>query len=249
MDTGSNVVIAGFIVTGNANKNLVLRGLGPSLAAFGITDPLTDPTLELHGSDGSLIVGNDNWQDSPAQAAQLSATGLAPTDPRESGIFITLPPGAYSVILAGKNQSTGTGVVEVYDTNGAVDARLANISTRGLVLPGDNVMIAGFILGGNANANVVVRGIGPSLAQFGLSPVLADPSLELRDGNGTMLKANDNWRDDPDSAAQLTANGLAPTDPKESSIFISLPAGQFTAILAGKNGSTGIGMVEVYNLK
>jgi hypothetical protein len=151
--------------------------------------------------------------------------------------------------MAGKNQGTGIGVAEVYDTTGAVDAQLANISTRGFVLSGDNVMIAGFILGGNANTNVVVRGIGPSLAQFGLSPVLADPTLELHDGNGTTLIANDNWTDDPISAAQLIANGLEPSDPKESGIFTSLPAGQFTAILAGKNGGTGIGVVEVYNLK
>jgi hypothetical protein len=249
VDTGSNVLIAGFIITGNANKNLVVRGLGPSLVAFGIADALVDPTLELHASDSSVIVSNDNWQDNASQAAQLGAVGLAPGDPKESGIFVTLQPGAYTAIMAGKNQGTGIGVVEVYDTTGGVDAELANISTRGFVLSGNNVMIAGFILGGNANTNVVVRGIGPSLAQFGLSPVLSDPTLELHDGNGATLTVNDNWTDDPVSAAQLVAKGLAPSNPKESGIFTSLPAGQFTAILAGKNGGTGIGVVEVYNLK
>lgn len=249
VDTGSNVVIAGFIVTGNADKNLVIRGLGPSLVSFGISDVLTDPTLELHGSDGSLIVANNNWQDNSSQAAQLNAVGLAPRDPNESGIFATLQPGAYTAIMAGKNKGSGIGVIEVYDTNGAVDAQLANISTRGFLLSGHNVMIAGFILRGDANTEVVVRGIGPSLARFGLSPTLADPTLELHDGNGTLLIANDNWADDPGSAAQLTAKGLAPTDPKESGIFTSLPAGQFTAILADKNDGAGIGVVEVYNLK
>ena len=185
----------------------------------------------------------------PAQAAQLTALGLALQDPKESGIVATLQPGAsYTAILAGKNGGTGVGLVEVYDTNQAADSQLANISTRGFVQTGNNVMIGGFILGGNNNTGVVVRGIGPSLAQFGLSPVLADPTLELHDGNGALLISNDDWQDDPVQAAQLSAHGLAPQDPKESGIFASLPPGAFTAILAGKNGGTGIGLVEIYNV-
>ena len=157
---------------------------------------------------------------------------------------------SYTAILAGKNGGAGIGLVEIYDTNQAADSQLANISTRGFVQTGDNVMIGGFILGGsNQNTGVVVRGIGPSLAQFfGLSPVLADPTLELRDSNGALLISNDDWQDDPASAAQLSALGLAPQDPKESGIFVSLPPGAFTAILAGKNGGTGIGLVEIYNV-
>jgi hypothetical protein len=140
-------------------------------------------------------------------------------------------------------------VVEIYDTDQAADSQLANISTRGFVRTGNNVMIGGFILGGGSqNTHVVVRGIGPSLAQFGLSPLLADPTLELHDANGAILVSNDDWQDDPVSASELSSLGLAPQDPKESGIFQSLPPGLFTAILAGKNAGTGLGLVEIYNV-
>jgi hypothetical protein len=205
--------------------------------------------LALRAADGTLIMQNDNWQGDPSQAAQLMATGLAPQDPRESGIAAVLQPGAsYTAILAGKDGGTGVGLVEVSDVNNMADSQLANISTRGFVQTGDNVMIGGFILGGSSSTRVAVRGIGPSLAQFGLSPVLADPTLELHDGNGATLVSNDNWQDDPAQATQLMAIGLAPQDPNESGIVQSLPPGAFTAILAGKNGGTGIGLVEVYNV-
>ena len=175
------------------------------------------------------------------------ALGLAPQDPNESGIVATLQPGAYTAIVAGKNQTSGIGLVEVYDADQAAASQLANISTRGFVQTGDNVMIGGFILdNGSASIAVAVRGIGPSLGQFGLSNVLADPTLELRDGNGALLIANDNWQDDSASAAQLSANGLAPQDPLESGIFTTLPPGLFSAILAGKDGGIGLGLVEVY---
>jgi hypothetical protein len=250
VETGNNVVIGGFIITGTVTKNVAVRGLGPSLSGFGISDALADPTLELRASDGSLIRQNDNWQDDPAQAMQLIALGLAPPNSKESGLVAPLQPGAYTAIVAGKNQGTGVGLVEIYDTNGLVNAQLANISTRGFVRTGENVMIGGFILGGTSSrTRVVVRGIGPSLAQFGLSPVLADPVLELRDSNGALLVSNDNWQDDSVSATQLSANGFALSDPNESGIFTSLPPGQFTAILAGKNGGIGIGLVEIYNLR
>ena len=250
VETGNNVVIGGFIITGNATKNVAVRGVGPSLGGFGISDALADPTLELRASDSSLIRQNDNWQDDPAQAAQLTALGLAPTNSKESGLVAPLQPGAYTAIVAGKNQGTGVGLVEIYDTNGSANAQLANISTRGFVRTGENVMIGGFILGGSSSpTRVVVRGIGPSLAQFGLNPVLADPVLELRDNNGALLVSNDNWQDDPGAAAQLTANGFPLSDAKESGIFTLLPAGQFTAILAGQNGGIGIGLVEIYNLR
>jgi hypothetical protein len=244
------VLIGGFIITGNAPKSVAVRGIGPSLTAFGISDTLTDPTLELRSADGGLIAGNDNWQDNPVQAAQLTALGLALQDPRESGIVATLLPGAsYTAILAGKNGGAGIGLLEVYDTNRAANSQLANISTRGFVQTGNNVMIGGFILGGsNQNTGIVVRGLGPSLAQFGLSPVLSDPTLELHDANGVLLMSNDDWQDNSVQAAQLSARGLAPPDPKESGIFMSLPPGTFTAILAGKNGGTGIGLVEIYNV-
>ena len=240
-------MIAGFIITGNSDKAIVLRGRGPSLAPFGIPDFLADPVLELHGPTGSLITLNDNWKDT--QRSQIEGTIFQPTDDRESVILATLPPTAYTAILTGKNNTAGIGIVEVFDNNQAANSQLAQISTRGLVQGGNSVMIAGFILGGSQNAtHVAIRGIGPSLSQFGITHPLPDPTLELRDANGVLLIANDNWTDDPAMAAQLTANGLALSNTKESGIFTSLPAGQFTAILAGKN-SDGIGVVEVYNLK
>lgn len=246
--TGDDAMIGGFIITGSQPKEVVIRGIGPSLAGFGIASPLADPTLQLRDSTGAVLIENDNWQDSPAQAAQLSGLNLALQNPKEAGIFATLQPGAYTAILGGNNPAAGVGLVEIYDTSGAAAAQLANISTRGFVQTADNVLIGGFILGGSDNTRVAVRGIGPSLTQFGLNPVLADPTLELHDGNGATLASDDNWQDDPTQAAQLTANGLAPSDPKEAAIFVSLPPGAFTAILAGKSGGTGIGVVEVYNL-
>jgi hypothetical protein len=249
VETGNNVLIAGFIVTGNAPKNVAVRGIGPSLAAFGISDALADPTLELRSANGALIAGNDNWQDDRTQASQLSALGLALQNPSESGLVATLKPGAsYTAILAGKNGGTGVGLVEVYDTNPGAGSQLANISTRGFVQTGNNVMIGGFILGGGNSTQVAVRGIGPSLAQFGLNPVLSDPTLELRDNNGALLISNDDWQDNPLQAAQLSAHGLALPNAKDPGIFASLPPGAFTAILAGKNGGTGIGLVEIYNV-
>jgi hypothetical protein len=250
VESGDNVLIGGFIITGNASKDVAVRGLGPSLTGLGISDALADPTLELRDSNGLVIIPNDNWQDDSLQAAQLTALGLAPTNSKESGLVASVQPGAYTAIVAGKNQGTGIGLVEVYDTNSAAASQLANISTRGFVRTGENVMIGGFILGGNPNnTQIALRGIGPSLAQFGLTPVLADPTLELHDANGATLVTNDDWQSDAFSAAQLIAAGFALSDPKESGIFTSLPAGQFTAILAGKNGGIGIGLVEIYNLR
>ena len=250
VETGDNVLIGGFIVTGGAPKNVVARGIGPSLAGSGISDPLADPVLELRDSSGALLFQNDNWEDDSAQALQLIALGLAPSHPNESGIVATLQPSAsYTAILAGKNSGTGVGLVEVYDTNQSANSQLANISTRGLVQTGDNVMIGGFILGGgNGNTSVAVRGIGPSLTQIGLTNVLADPTLELRDSNGALLVFNDNWQDDASSATQLAAHGLALQNSLESGIFTSLTPGAFTAILAGTNSGTGIGLVEIYNV-
>ncbi len=247
VETGERIMIGGFIVTGTAPKKVAIRGLGPSLSNFGLSDLLADPTLELRGSDGALLAQDDNWQDDPAQAAQLMVLGLALQNPNESGLVVTLPPGNYTALMAGKNQTSGIGLVEIYDADAAAASQLANISTRGFVQTGDNVMIGGFIFGnGSGSATVAVRGIGPSLSQSGLGNVLADPTLELRDSNGAVLVANDNWQDDPVSAAQLTAHGLAPSNSLESGLFAALSPGAFTAILAGKNGGVGIGLVEIY---
>jgi hypothetical protein len=244
-------LIGGFIITGNAPKAVVLRGLGPSLVSGGLpaTSLLKDPLLELRGASGALITSNDNWKDSP-QRAQIEGTVFQPTDDRESVILATLPPATYTVILKGVGQTTGIGLIEIYDNNQAADSALANISTRGFVQTGNEVMIGGFILGGNNNqTRIAVRALGPSLGNYGLANVLADPTLELHNANGTIMVSNDDWQSDPVSAAQLTANGLALPNAKESGIFTSLAPGQFTAIVAGKNGGVGIALVEIYNLK
>jgi hypothetical protein len=222
--TGDRVMIGGIIITGNASKPVVLRGIGPSLSAVGLSGVLADPVLELRGPNGALIMRNDNWKDD--QRALIEGTIFQPTDDRESVIVATLQPGAHTAILTGKAQTTGIGLVEVYDNNRAADSQLANISTRGFVQTGDGVMIGGFILGASTlNTRVAIRGIGPSLGQFGLSNLLADPTLELHNSNGALLASNDNWQDDPAQAAQLRANGLGLQDPKESGIFTSLPPG------------------------
>ena len=248
VETGDKVLIGGFIVQGSVPKPLLLRGLGPSLNAFGISNVLLDPFLELRGPDG-LIMTNDNWTENP-QRAQFEGGPFQPSDNREAVVLATVPAEHYTVILSGVGGTTGIGLMEVYDRDPATNSELGNISTRGFVQTGENVMIGGFILGdASANADVVVRGIGPSLVNFGVTNFLADPILELRNQNGTLLVANDDWADDPVSAAQLTAVGLAPQHPDESAIFTSLSPGQFTAILAGKDGSIGIGLVEIYNLR
>jgi hypothetical protein len=249
VETGDRVMIGGFIITGSAPKKVVIRGVGPSLANFGLSDLLADPTLELRGYTGTLLMQNDNWQDNSGQAAELTTLGLAPQHPNESGIVATLQQGAYTVLMAGKNQTTGIGLVEIYDVDASAASQLANISTRGFVRTGDNVMIGGFILGnGSATAHIVVRALGPSLSHFMLMDFLADPTLELRDANGLLLIANDDWQDDPTSAAQLVAHNLQPTVAAESAIFVSLAPGAFTAIVAGTNGDVGIGVVEIYNV-
>lgn len=250
VEAGSGVLIGGFIITGNTPKDLALRAVGPSLAQFGVPGFLADPTLALYDQTGTLLQQSDNWQDDSSQAAQLTALGLALQNPNESGIVTSLPPAAYTAVAAGKNGGTGVGLIEIYDTNPGAGSQMANVSTRGVVGTTNNVMIGGFILGGgNLNTQIAVRGIGPSIATLPLPPELADPILELRDGNGALLIANDDWQSDPAMAAQLSAHGLALQNPKESGIFVSLPPGLFTAILAGKNGGTGTALVEIYNVQ
>jgi cytochrome c peroxidase len=244
---GDNVMIGGFIIKGNSSKSVLIRGLGPSLSNLGLTGVLLDPVLELRGTNGAVLFQNDNWKDD--QRSQIEGTIFQPTDDREPVIVASLPPAAYTAILTGKNQTTGIGLIEIYDRDQTAGAELQNISTRGFVGTQSNVLIGGFILSGNNNTRVAVRGLGPSLSQFGLTNLLADPTLELHDGNGAILIANDNWADDSAAADLLRANGLALADPRESAVLISLPAGQFTAILAGKNGGIGIGTIEVYNLR
>ena len=244
---GDNVMIGGFIITGNAPKRLIIRAIGSSVPVQGA---LADPVLELHRPDGSVVT-NDNWKvrdsTNESQEGEIRATGVPPSDDRESALVQILTPGAYTAIVRGSNGGTGIGLVEVYDLDSAAAAQLANIATRGFVDTGNNVMIGGFIIGPpNAlNTKVVVRAIGPSVP---VSGAMQNPELELYDGNGTVTAANDNWQDDP-SAAEVEGQNLNPSDARESAILRSLSPGAYTAIVRGKNGGTGVGLVEVYNLR
>jgi sugar lactone lactonase YvrE len=240
---GENVLIGGFIITDTGGKSVVIRGIGPSLASAGVQGALQDPILELH-YPGGFFNTNDNWKDT--QAAQIQATGLAPSDDRESAFTYNLSPGNYTIVLKGKNNSAGIGLIEVYDIQQSA-GRLANISTRGFVGAGDNVMIGGFILGGgNGAARILIRAVGPSLANFGISNPLQNPTVTLRDINGTLLSYNNDWLEDNGTEIYLT--GISPSNQAESAIVMTLPAGNYTAVVAGLDGGTGIGLVEVYNL-
>ncbi len=244
IDPGENVMIGGFIVGGNAQKDVIVRAIGPSLD---VNNALQDPVLQLHGPDGSLILRNDNWKETQQQ--QIEESGIAPEDDRESAIRIRLAPGNYTAVVTGNGSSSGVGLVEIYDLDRAADSRLANISTRARVRTEESVLIAGFMLGGNnAPTRVVLRGIGPSLTQRGVANALSDPILDLRNANGTRVAFNDNWQDDAAQAAELSASGLAPEQPAEAALAATLPPGEHTAILAGKDDATGVGLVEVYDV-
>jgi hypothetical protein len=249
VQTGENVGIGGFIVTGTGSKHVLLRAIGPSLTQFGVPDALADPVLELHGPSPFVTITDDNWRDDPAQEALIIASGIPPSDNLESAIDATLVPGNYTAIVKGKNNTLGVALVEVYDLSQALPAKLANISTRAFVSTGSNIVIGGFLLGGGtANDRIAVRGIGPSLTAVGVPGALADPVLELRDGNGALLVSNNDWQDNPVSASELMAAGLAPTNDLESGIATTLPPGRYTALLAGLNNGIGVGLVEIYDL-
>ena len=245
---GDNALIGGFILTGNDSKQVIVRALGPSLGANGMPGALSDTTLELYDASGQLLASNDNWKES--QKAQIQATGIAPSSPLESAILTTLTGNSsYTAVVRGKNGATGVGLVEVYDLGLGATSKLANISTRGFVDTGDNVMIGGFIVGGSAanQTRIVVRAIGPSLSRFGITNALQDPTLSLYDSNGNVLGTNDNWQDG--HQPEVVAAGLAPTDDRESALFQSLSPGAYTAIVSGNGGTVGTGLVEAYNIQ
>jgi hypothetical protein len=251
--TDNNVLIGGFIITGTDPKRVIIRGIGPSLTAFGVPGALANPVLELHDHTGATITVNDNWKEAP-NASEVMNSGLAPGNDLEAAILQTLVPDAYTVVLRGVNGATGVGLVEAYDLASGVPSKLANISTRGFVDAGDNVMIGGFIIGaglgnnGSGSERVMVRAIGPSLIPFGITNALKDPTLELHDGNGNTIAVNDNWKDSNEAAA-MQASGLAPGNDLESAILKVLPTGAYTAIVRGKANGTGVGLVEAYNLQ
>ena len=242
---GQSVGIGGFIVTGSAPKKVVVRAIGPSLTASGLANVVTDPVLELHdGSQNRLMTTNDNWSDDPESADDLSAIGMKPADERESAIIVTLAPGPYTAVIRAKDGSTGTALVEMYDVDAVADSQLANVSTLGFVGTGDDVLIGGFVIGGPSSAKVVVRAIGPSLRASGVQNAVEDPTLAVHDSNGNVT-SNDDWQ----SANEAIPAVLQPRDPRESAIQMALPAGSYTAIVRGKADSTGVALVEAYNVQ
>ncbi len=253
--TGEQVLIAGFIVTGTDPKQVIIRGIGPSLAGDA-PGALADPTLELHQGNTPLI-SNDNWKlraDGSSQEAEVEATTIPPPNDLESAIVVTLNPGEYTAILAGKNGGTGIGLVEVYDLTPGSDSTLANISTRGFVNTDDNAMIGGMIdgEGSGGGTRVIIRAIGPSLTTKGVQDALLDPTLELHDADGVTIATNDNWKfiDGTGVAqeAEVRATNLAPTNDFESAILTTLAPQLYTAVVRGRNNTIGVALVETYDL-
>jgi uncharacterized protein GlcG (DUF336 family) len=242
--TGENQAIAGFIITGNQSKDMMVRAIGPSLAQFGVAGALANPALEVHDQTGAIVASNDDWRSS--QSGEIEASGLAPANDAEAAVRLTLAPGTYTAVMHDESGGAGIGLVEVYDLSAASDSRLANISTRGFVGAQDDVMIGGFIVGGSSSggARVVVRAIGPSLGSLGISNPLADPTLELHDANGVLAATNDNWEDS--QALDLQALALAPSTALEAATVQWLPPGAYTAVARGNSGQTGVGLVDVY---
>jgi len=270
VQTGDNVMIGGFIVEGTQSKRVILRAIGPELSRYGISNFLGNPTLELHNGNGTLIASNNDWQEtiiggiiSSDQVSEILGSGHAPGDPSESAIIANLPPGRYTAIVRGAtptptatpvNNTTGVALVEAYDLSPSLHSILSNISTRSFVQTGDEVMIGGFIVQGTQPKNVIIRAIGPELSQYGVSDFLANPTLELHKGNA-LLASNDNWQHTiidriitQDQVQDIQNSGHAPTDASESAIIANLPPGNYTAIVRGVNNTTGVALVEVYDL-
>jgi BNR repeat-like domain len=249
VETGQHLGIAGFIISGSLSKKVVMRALGPSLGQLGVPDTLQDPAISLFDSSNNLIASNDNWKTS--QQSEIQASGYAPGDDREPAMVQTLAPGNYTVVVRGVNATSGATLVEVHDLDPA-SSRLTNISTRGVVGTGADVMIGGFVVGdglgtnGDGSSEVVVRALGPELTSFGIADALQDPQLELYDSNGNLLMANDNWKESQQTAIQAT--GLAPGDDREPAILATLIQGNWTAILRGKSHTTGTALIELYRI-
>jgi uncharacterized protein GlcG (DUF336 family) len=244
--TGDNRLIGGFIISGTASKKVIVRAMGPSLGAYGVSSALADPILELHDATGAIIATNDNWADT--QQTEVAASGIPPPNELESAIVRTLAPGAYTALVNGKDGGTGTALVEVYDLSPTSNSTLGNISTRGAVGPQSDVMIGGFIISGTTGTTrVLVRTVAPSLISADVTDAMPDPMLELRDGNGTLIASNDNWREGPE--LEIQESKLAPTNDLESAIITTLPSGPYTAVIHERTGQSGIGLFEVYNLQ
>ena len=265
VQTGDNVIIGGFIVQGTEPRKLIVRAIGPELTQYGVPDALHNPTLELHNASGALIASNDNWVTTiiggiitQNQVRDIMNSGHAPSNGLESAIIADLQPGNYTAIVRGVNDTTGVGLVEVYDLNNprtVPSSVLRNISSRSVVLSGDDVMIGGFIVQGSGTKRVIVRALGPELTQYGVLNVLTDPTLELHNAAGALVASNDNWQTTViggiitrDQVMDIQSSGHAPTQPSESAIIADLRPGRYTAIVQGKNIIVGVALVEVYDL-
>jgi hypothetical protein len=264
VQTGDHVIIGGFIVQGTAAKKLIVRAIGPELIPYGVPNVLADPTLELHDGTGALIASNDNWQTTiiggiitADQVVEIQNSGHAPTVATESAIIATLPPGNYTAIVRGVNNTVGVALVEAYDLSPSIPSPsiLGNISTRGFVQTGDEVMIGGFIIQGTGPKRVIVRAIGPELIPYGVPDALPDPTLELHDATGALIASNADWQHTiiggiitADQVVEIQNSGHAPTVATESAIIGNLPPGNYTAIVRGKNITVGVALVEVYDI-
>jgi hypothetical protein len=259
---GDNVMIGGFIVQGAQTKRVIIRAIGPELTQYGVPNALANPTLELHDGTGALIASNDNWRTTiiggiitSNQLGEIRDSGYAPGDGRESAIIADLAPGNYTAIVRGVNNMTGVALAEVYDLSNDASSILGNISTRSFVQTDDSVMIGGFIVQGTGAKRVIIRAIGPELTQYGVPDPLANPRLELHNAAGALIGSNDDWQHTiiggvitRNQLADIQASGHAPTDPSESAIIADLQPGNYTAIVRGVNDTTGVGLVEVYDL-
>jgi hypothetical protein len=232
---GDSISIEEFVIQGSQPKKVIVRGIGPSLAAFGVPDPLADTVLSLYASNGTLVATNDNWKDT--QQAEIEATGLAPTDDLESAIVATLDPGTYATALIGKNNVVGTGLNEIYDLE-PDNSVITAIGARDNALIGDDVVFSGFVVQGTQPRSFLLRTLGPSLTGYGVTGALADPQLELHDGGGTLIATKDNWKDTQE--AEIVATGIPPTNDLESAILVTLNPGAYTMVVSGNNGGIGV---------
>lgn len=249
MLSGDNALIGGMIATGTSSKKVIIRAIGPTLNDFGVTGALQDPTLELY-QGSTLLTSNDNWRLS-LQQAEIQNSGFAPGKDAESAIIATLTPNQnYTAIVRGKDGSTGVGIVEAYDLDPGAASKLGNISTRGFVDVDDNVMIAGLIVspGSGTSTKILVRALGPTLGDVGVPGFLANPTLDLVNASGTVIRSNNDWKDDPPQLALIEAAGLAPGHLEEAALVEMVPPGQYTAIVRGSGRTTGVGLVEAYNI-
>jgi hypothetical protein len=240
--TGDGIVLNAFIITGPDPKQVIVRGLGPSL---GLPMNLADPALDLRTSAGTLIRSNDNWRTD--QEAEIIATGIPPTNDLEAAIVATLSPGSYTVVLRGISNGTGHGINDLHDVAPGTVSSLTAIGTRANVLTGNDALVSGIVIQ-PSGGDLLLRVLGPSMTAAGVSNVLADPTLELRDSNGVLLMVNDNWRDDPSQEALILASGIQPSDDHEAALVINLPAGSYTGLARGRNNATGIGYIQFYSL-